>query len=226
MTIGLAREAAASRARSAAGRQGLGLPDSLGFGISAGRAIFLDLLRDRYFSIELDPGPDRLRGLAAMLRDEGLLVRGGRSVGPTIWPIASRQLDPLCPAGPQIGGPGDLVQVAARLLKVRRDLRRGQLHSLVRRAAVPAGRAGQSGEAELLAARFHACRRLIPIRPNCLLDSLALLHFLAGRGVRATLVFGAKFDPFAAHCWVEQEGMLLNESSDVAGQFVAVLAAG
>ena len=66
---------------------------------------------------------------------------------------------------------------------------------------------------------FHAIRRLLPIKPICLTDSLALLHFLWRRGVRPQLVLGVRLEPFAAHCWLQTDTLILNESVDHARAF-------
>ena len=46
----------------------------------------------------------------------------------------------------------------------------------------------------------------------CLLDSIALVRFLARRGLYAQLVFGVTDDPFSAHCWVQAGDLVLNDT--------------
>jgi hypothetical protein len=65
-----------------------------------------------------------------------------------------------------------------------------------------------------VAAAFNRVRRLLPIKPVCLLDSLALLDCLARRDVFADLIFGVKVHPFGAHCWVQVDDIVLNEAMD------------
>nr|WP_242069275.1 lasso peptide biosynthesis B2 protein [Paenibacillus dendritiformis] len=59
---------------------------------------------------------------------------------------------------------------------------------------------------------FRLARRYVPIEPLCLLDSLALLKFLAKRGLHADLIFGVTSDPFSAHCWLQSGGLVLNDT--------------
>ena len=47
-------------------------------------------------------------------------------------------------------------------------------------------------------------------RGRCLLDSLALLEFLAAHGVRAQWVIGVRVRPFAAHSWLQHQQWVLN----------------
>lgn len=74
----------------------------------------------------------------------------------------------------------------------------------------------------LLAMRFAAARRLTPSAMNCLTDSLALLRWLAAHGSGATLVFGVKLDPFAAHCWAQTDELLLNDHAERVARFTPV----
>lgn len=57
----------------------------------------------------------------------------------------------------------------------------------------------------------------------CLLDSLTLVNFLAGYGVFPQWVFGVKTDPFYAHCWVQQGGLVFNDTPDYVRGFSPIL---
>jgi hypothetical protein len=70
--------------------------------------------------------------------------------------------------------------------------------------------------------RFISARRLVPVKPNCLLDSVALLRWLGDAAASASLVFGVKLAPFAAHCWVQSDTALLDDVSDNVARFVPV----
>lgn len=59
---------------------------------------------------------------------------------------------------------------------------------------------------------FEHYRPLIPHRYLCLFDSLALLRVLAGRQQYPHWVFGVQTDPFLAHCWIQWEDVVLNDS--------------
>jgi hypothetical protein len=71
-----------------------------------------------------------------------------------------------------------------------------------------------SDEHSLLAAAmsFMQARPLVPIEPICLLDAIAMVRFLAARGMHARLVFGVTGTPFAAHCWAQAGRLALNDT--------------
>lgn len=76
---------------------------------------------------------------------------------------------------------------------------------------------------EDVARAFTRYRRLVPLPRICLPDSLAFLAFAAWAGHHPRLVFGVIAHPFAAHCWVQQDDMVLNDALDHAGQFSPIL---
>jgi hypothetical protein len=69
-------------------------------------------------------------------------------------------------------------------------------------------------EASLLVARFERCAAWFPFRMQCLFRTYVLLHLLSAAGHRVQWVFGASLFPFRAHCWLAQDGQLLNESAE------------
>jgi len=58
----------------------------------------------------------------------------------------------------------------------------------------------------------------------CLFDSLALLNFLAKYDIFPSWVFGVQSEPFSAHCWVQQDEFLLNDTVDRVGIYTPLLA--
>jgi len=63
-----------------------------------------------------------------------------------------------------------------------------------------------------VSAVFRRARLYVPIDTSCLLDSVAMVKFLARQGLYAHVVFGIASDPFSAHCWVQAEGLVLNDT--------------
>lgn len=59
---------------------------------------------------------------------------------------------------------------------------------------------------------------------QCLFDSLALIEFLAAGGLYPSWVFGVQTGPFAAHCWVQQEAVIFNDTPDHVRRFTPILA--
>lgn len=62
------------------------------------------------------------------------------------------------------------------------------------------------------ATAFLRARPYVPVSTCCLVDSLAMLHFLAKHGMAANLVFGVSGAPFSAHCWVQAGPLVLNDT--------------
>ncbi|MGH8285650.1 MAG: lasso peptide biosynthesis B2 protein [Steroidobacteraceae bacterium] len=64
---------------------------------------------------------------------------------------------------------------------------------------------------------------LFSARDGCLLDCLALSEFLAPHGLFPTWVFGVRTKPFAAHCWLQHDGVLLNDCIERTGSFTPIM---
>ncbi|HKT73448.1 MAG TPA: lasso peptide biosynthesis B2 protein [Steroidobacteraceae bacterium] len=60
---------------------------------------------------------------------------------------------------------------------------------------------------------------------ECLYDSLALLEFLALHRLYPDWVFGVRTRPFAAHCWVQQDAVVFNDTVDHATSFSPIMVA-
>lgn len=52
----------------------------------------------------------------------------------------------------------------------------------------------------------------MPVETRCLLDSIAIVKFLARRHFHANIVIGVTGDPFSAHCWAQIHDMVLNDT--------------
>ncbi len=214
----------------------LQLKPQVGFGLVAGRPIFLDLGRDRYFALgepasaaferlrqdpaELAPDDPGLRGLLAT----GLFLTAGT---PQAFAAASF-LEPARaftsrPVRPRIL---DVIEAWQLLHSVRYGLSRHRLSRMVAALGTSAKARVPDPEPALpfeLIGRFLAARTLVPITPSCLLDSLALGRWLRRRSTRPALVFGVKLDPFAAHCWLQAGDLLLNDAPDRVAEFTPIL---
>jgi hypothetical protein len=60
-------------------------------------------------------------------------------------------------------------------------------------------------------------------REECLRDSLAVLEFLAGYGIFPDWVFAVRARPFVAHCWVQHDGLVFNDTAEHAGGYVPIM---
>jgi Transglutaminase-like superfamily len=76
-------------------------------------------------------------------------------------------------------------------------------------------RARQAQRFVLVAARYGVCRG------NCLSRSLCLWWLLREQGIESDLRIGVRNPDggFAAHAWIEYQGIVLNDRADVGRQF-------
>ena len=87
---------------------------------------------------------------------------------------------------------------------------------------VPDGYAGD--EARSVARMVAIAGRRMPYRVTCLREALVLWWLLSRRGIRAQLILGVgrPDNVFAAHAWVECQGIVLNDDDSVRENFVPV----
>ncbi len=203
----------------------------LSFGLVDARPVFMDLGDDSYFMLEPEeeaeflelirsegqwlPATDHLdQALGASLIqpiERGACTRPQRSLLEESSSLANAQL-------------ADIGRAAVLLRSVKRSIARQPIDHILG-ALVPAGDRLPDDRADgqlARAARFIAARRFVPVKPNCLLDSIALLRWLEPEAAGASLVFGVKLEPFAAHCWVQNDTMVLNDLTDHVARFEPV----
>ncbi|ANP45910.1 lasso peptide biosynthesis B2 protein [Candidatus Viadribacter manganicus] len=70
---------------------------------------------------------------------------------------------------------------------------------------------------------FERARVWIPKRYVCLFNALTLIRFLLRKRVRASLVFGVRAMPFAAHCWVVVDGRILDAGEEDCASFSEIV---
>jgi len=71
---------------------------------------------------------------------------------------------------------------------------------------------------------YEALRPLLfTAREECMLDSLALVTFLATEGLTPHWVVGVKTNPFGAHAWVQSGNTVLNDQHGHVRQFRPIL---
>lgn len=192
--------------------------------------VFLDLQEDRYFrlSVTLErafaacAGGEGTLAEFQILIDHGILIEASEGTGnisPAAMPRPERSALEMRfpPARLSIKA---LIEVTATTYLTHRTLRTRPLRQILeevvayrqRRAALP-GRSGNK-ETRLLdaAAAFRQARLYVPIAPTCLLDSIALVMYLARRGVHANITIGVNSNPFSAHAWVQSGSLVLNET--------------
>lgn len=205
------------------------------FCLLSGRAIFLDLARDRYVAgsaevaaaleraIQGRAHTDAEREALQRLVAHGLLAvtaEAGASLRATEGRAPIRELDEL-PSPPihwvgaslafqlraalQLRYRGLARAVAARQNKHRHE------HALHRVAV------------EQVSAAFAASNIVFSAHERCLLKSLALFDMLHWAGHGATLVFGVRDHPFNAHAWVQRGDCVLNDSVERVAPYRPIL---
>ncbi|KQV46952.1 hypothetical protein ASC95_25910 [Pelomonas sp. Root1217] len=64
---------------------------------------------------------------------------------------------------------------------------------------------------------------LFTAHDKCLHDSLTLIRFLARRGMFPAWVIGVRTRPFAAHSWVQSDGLVLNDVHEHVRTYTPIL---
>lgn len=193
--------------------------------------VFLDFALDRYFRLSYPLQSVMRRFLATgvlprqqgrELEDKGIVIAraSGRQSGMPDLPDPTASAIESSAEMHRLPGSGVLAEVAATLWWTRHRLRCQPLKAVVEGSiahrktaflphASPANVIDALREASM---QFMCARRYVPIEPCCLPDSLALLRFLSRRRLPARIVFGVTLAPFAAHCWLQTDGIVLNET--------------
>jgi Transglutaminase-like superfamily len=123
---------------------------------------------------------------------------------------------------------------------VRRVSRRNQMHSAStapahyepvasdaassHAAAGPAADSLDSDRVHRLVATFASLRPFFfTAKDMCLFETFALSEFLARHGVFPRWVFGVQARPFAAHCWLQHGGIVINDTVDHVGRYAPIM---
>ncbi|HPE30723.1 MAG TPA: lasso peptide biosynthesis B2 protein [Parvularculaceae bacterium] len=215
------------------------LPEHLSFCDCGGRMVFLDLLRDRYFQLSPSLGTALgalMEGRAAPAPEVADLVRRGLIVNDPAMgqPIAPVEATRPARSAIEDGAPNSVSawrnapEVAWRLARASAQLRTKPFCAVlkdVRTAREKSRRMRRDLDIQSVqrfAMAFHRAQCLIPIKPVCLPESLALLGFVFSRGALADLVIAVNGPPFQAHCWVQTHDTLLNNPLDHALSFAPI----
>lgn len=201
-------------------------------------AIILDVDRDRYWQVSqkvarlLDHmaqgNADALSpGDVACLEDLGLVERTDNAAAPLVaislpFPASSALEEESAAGRFRLA---EAAEVACLSVSARWRIRRHSLRSVL--AAVEQWRNGEEKEVQSdpasLARRFARYRRLVPLAPLCLPDTIAFLRFAARRGCFPHIVFGVEAWPFAAHCWAQEGDRVLTDALHHARSFSPIM---
>ncbi|WP_158755063.1 lasso peptide biosynthesis B2 protein [Dyella sp. S184] len=194
------------------------------------RLIFLDIRNDRYFRLSSNlerpfiayANGNKDTGVGSLV-ERNILVEApgsqGRVTAVNIEYPARSALEQSCQAKLHLGS---LVDVFITVCSIRRQLRTRPLRTILDSVVAfrpskqprPGSISDRAVEQLLLEAsgEFRLARAYTPVETRCLLDSLAMVKFLARRRLHASIVFGVTSDPFSAHCWVQAGDLVLNDT--------------
>lgn len=205
--------------------------DDLSFCRVGEHFIFLDIINDRYFSLphpmeqafashlagKQTPGPD-ISGLIEqhILVDQRSTITGKRrSINP-----AARSAMEAPPSAEKLRA-FELLEVLVIVLRTWLELKFFHLKHVLDDLCDdrPLNAAEVAPPTPLLerrlsnaAAIYRHARLYVPLDIRCLLDSVAMARFLRRRQLRTHVVFGVALDPFSAHCWVQVDDFVLNDT--------------
>jgi hypothetical protein len=177
--------------------------------------VFLDLERDRYWAISRMQDKERIE---SELRRQGLASKGRpKRATAYLWfsAIIARLPDWLIFVeaafwARRIERSGDLACAFAWISK--------QKTAMLKKRALPQSAAAFAAALE----RADALRLWIPHRYICLFDALCHCRFLLQRGFDIDLVFGVRGRPFAAHCWIEAQGQVIDAGQEDCASFAII----
>lgn len=211
-----------------------------------GRVVLMDLRRDSYFLLQKDLESIFLaqaNGLETRPADREKLVALDllADVGCERQPAGEGSvLPPTRSAIEEMASTGTtraaiVTEVVWIVLSTKRSLAAKSIAAVIDDYRLPPQRAAEprplvstpADDKRLIDAShdYTAARRFVPVKPSCLLDTLALRTFLARRRLTASIVFGVSPDPFAAHAWLQSGDLVLNETVSYARMHTPILVA-
>jgi hypothetical protein len=205
-------------------------PD-LSFCFVGGRAVFLAVQVDRYFCT----GPTLGRALQQELLD-GRLETGALhsrlKLPPPEVAAPLEQRDISIPSESLYERSADTSRFPQYANAVLRDvistmaLRFFSLSTIIKRLEAHKRRIkrlNRDGQDEVIAESYVFADRLCSSRNRCLARSVALTLHLIGRGYAPSLVIGVRLNPFLAHCWVQNDRIVMTDVVDRVHEFSPIL---
>lgn len=161
-----------------------------------------------------------------ILSDRAIAAKDAR---PTAVRLATEALDPDSPVRSRWSSVTHAGAFFSSCARASRELRRQPFQLTVdavrTRKSRNAGRAGPSNleRTRSLVAVFNRLRLFYPHSYVCLFDSLSLIHFLARFNVFPDWLFGVNADPFEAHCWAQEDNVVLNDTLGRVAGFIPIM---
>jgi hypothetical protein len=190
-----------------------------------GQLVILDRARSRYLMApggaheqSSTPSPHAGQSILLSWEHDGPLVR--RTARESWFTLASSEAS--LPA--RRAGPLSLCRLAWLEKRAERHLRAGMAVGVAFLERTDVGDADLAAQARFVAAAWQS-KRLWSAENKCLPRSLALANALRSAGGAARLVIGVRLNPFAAHAWVQDGTIVLNDTVDHVLLFTPILVA-
>jgi hypothetical protein len=176
------------------------------------------------------PDRDVLSGVISLLLEKKILIsdpgEGKRAEATVAIPFCSDLTADALDERPRIG-PLLFARFATAALSARLLLKYRTFDAVIERVKRRRPATTSPVAEERLLALVGAFATLRPFffaaKDACLFDALALSEFLAGYGVFPNWVFGVQSRPFAAHCWLQLEGVVLNDTIDHVQRYTPIM---
>lgn len=222
---------------------GLTLHKDVTFCRTGGFTFFLDIGRDRYCAIggDADAGFARIVAGAASVGENAALIATLARDGLVVETRGLERPEPCRHAAPACESALDRAERAhlkppmlvamARILASKTALRHAGLAGTLRRLEARKAAAYRRDvpvdvpvdALPRIAAAFERCNLLASPLDQCLPRSIAVAHRVLDAGLSPTLLIGVRAQPFAAHCWVECGGLIVNDRHDTVRTFTPIL---
>ncbi|HEX7694358.1 MAG TPA: lasso peptide biosynthesis B2 protein [Sphingomonas sp.] len=217
---------------------GYALRKGVSFCFVAGRALFLDVPRDRYFCLSQTASHafrDVVDGTSAATEScEQLVALGILEPSDAAAPIIScdASVPPDRSLAENTHRPGiasrwetgrAMLALNAASFRLRyRGLERTLADIRARKVRLVSHQQRER-DIEAIAQGYRGTRTFLSDQDRCLVRSLAISRRLLAAGVAPDLVLAVKLQPFQAHCWVQLGPLLINERREVVRDYTAIL---
>lgn len=171
-----------------------------------------------------------LSGVITLLVEKGILITDAEKGKPAEATVASPLHGDLTADAADeklIIGPRLFLRFVIAAVRARLLLKHRTFETVVERVRLRSTRASTAVTEQELAALVHVFATLRPFffaaKDACLFDALSLSEFLAAYGVFPNWVFGVQARPFAAHCWLQLDGQVLNDTVDHVQRYTPIM---
>ena len=171
-----------------------------------------------------------LSGVVALLLEKGILTTDPAKGKPAeVTRAAPLHSDLTADAAEEklLIGPRLFLRFVIAAISARLLLKHRAFETVVERVRLRSTRSSTSLSEQELAALVHVFATLRPFffaaKDACLFDALSLSEFLAAYGVFPNWIFGVQSRPFAAHCWLQLDGLVLNDTVDHVQRYTPIM---